>query len=96
MVAPGRGPRAMDDPAWRWGSGPQPLRTYFSEILPAAAEVMEGYAVLSVERDVVEDLVVSRIRSTHGHGVLVFRTADDRLTDVYVISGASREQFRPF
>lgn len=86
----------MDHPLWRWGPGSQSLRTYFAEILPVASEFMEGYAVLSVEREVIGDLVVSRLRSTHGYGVMVFRIAGGQLTDIYVISGASRDRFEPF
>jgi ketosteroid isomerase-like protein len=72
---------------WTWGTGSQPLERYFREILPAAAANMDGYAVTDMQSDTIDRLVITRVRSTHGSGVMVFRVDADKLTDIWVMSG---------
>ena len=72
---------------WRWGEGRQSLETYLTEILPAAAQHMDGYAVTQMDRDTIGDLVVTRVRSTHGAGVMLFRVVRGKLCDIWVFSG---------
>ena len=69
------------------------MREYVTEILPRATAGMDGYAIESVERDVIDELVVARIRSSHGSGVMVFRVAEGLLTDIW---RSTRGVARPF
>lgn len=39
----------------------------------------------------IDDLVVSRIRSSHGSGVMVFRVVDDKVAEIWVINGLGRD-----
>jgi hypothetical protein len=72
-------------------SGTHPIRTYLTQLLPDALGEMPGYAIESVERDVIDDLVISRLRATHGSGVMVFRVVDDLITDIWVINSKGRD-----
>lgn len=77
-------------------SGIYPIRTYLSEILPAGISQMNDYAVTSVERDSIDELVVSRVRSTHGSGVMVFRVCDGKIRDIWAINSKGRESAANF
>ena len=79
-----------DEPIWRWGPGPLPLRVYATEILPDFAEAVTDYAITSVERDTLDGLVVSRMRTSLGSGVMVFRVEDEKLTDIWVVPSRGR------
>jgi hypothetical protein len=80
-------------PDWQWGDPPLPLRTYVTEILPefaASERAGQDYALTSIERDTIDTLVVSRLRTTLGSGVMIFRVEDEKLTNIWVISAAPR------
>lgn len=81
---------------WDRYTGSHPVARYFEEILPAAIATMEDYRVDVVGRDTLDDLVVSRLRSSHGSGVMVFRVTDAGLTDIWAIHGQGREATGPF
>lgn len=67
------------------------MRDYFTTFLPNAIEEMADYNILSVEREVLDELVVSRLRSTHGSGLMVFRVVDSKVSDLWVINTNGRE-----
>ena len=71
--------------------GDHPMGTYLTELFPQTVAEMQDYAVLNLERDEIDDLVVSRVRSTHGSGVMVFRVADGKVTDIWSINSRGRE-----
>lgn len=71
------------------------MREYINK-LPDGISSMRDYALESVERDVIDGLVVSRVRSTHGSGVMVFRVADGLISDIWVISSKGRDSAEPF
>lgn len=77
---------------WRWGEGPLPVGIYVTEIMREfmASDRAQGYALTSMERDTVDTLVVSRLRTTLGAGVMVFRVEEDKLTNIWVLSSAPR------
>ena len=81
---------------WDRYTGSHPVARYFEEILPAAIASMQDYSVEVVGRDTLDDLVVARMRSTHGSGVMVFRVTDARLTDIWAIHGQGREATGPY
>jgi ketosteroid isomerase-like protein len=58
--------------------GDHTMRSYLLEILPGAIASMPDYAVLAVERDTIDDLVISRLRTTEGSGVMVFRVVETK------------------
>ena len=58
-------------PGTRW-SGSHPIREYLTVILPGVAD-MDGYAVESWETEVLDELVIAKLPSTHGWGLMVFR-----------------------
>ena len=72
-------------------AGSYPIRQYVSEILPRSITEMENFNIESVERDVIDELVVSRVRTSHGSGVMVFRVAADQLTDIWGVNSKGRE-----
>ena len=73
-------------------SGKHSMRTYFTEILPTAiAEMGPTYEVTRMDRDEIGDLVVARVTTTHGKGVLVYRVVDNVVTDFWVINALGRE-----
>jgi ketosteroid isomerase-like protein len=72
-------------------AGTHSIRTYLSELLPGAIEGMTDYAILSVDRDSIDDLITSRVRSTHGSGVMVFRVVDEKISDIWVINSKGRD-----
>lgn len=72
---------------WSWGDGSQTLETYLTEILPTFAQHSDGYAVKQMDRDTIGDLVVTRVHSTLGAGVMLFRVVDGKLRDIWVFSG---------
>lgn len=82
-------------PGTPW-SGSHGIRQYFTEILPGAMRDLDGYAVERVERDVIGELVVSRLWSSYGSGVMVFRVVDDKVSDIWVINSKGRDADRPF
>jgi hypothetical protein len=57
---------------------------------------MTGYFIEAVHRDEVDDLVVTRLRSSHGSGVTVFRVVEDAITDIWSINAAGRDATQPF
>lgn len=71
-------------------SGSHPMRTYLERILPEAIEAMTGWAMLEVQRDTFDELVVARMRTTHGAGLMIFRVADGSITDIWVINNQGR------
>jgi ketosteroid isomerase-like protein len=85
-----------DDAVWH-GVTPAPvtgdvaMRRYLGELLPDAIGTMAGYTVTSMERDTIDELVVVRLRSTHGSGVMVFRVADELIRDICVINSQGRD-----
>ena len=78
-------------PGWRWGEGSLPIRTYVAEVLPEFLDdASDSYGITSMDRDVHDGLVVSRLRTTLGSGVMVFRVERGKLTDVWVMSAKGR------
>ena len=80
-------------PAWRWGEGPIPVRVYLTEIMAEFMATAQDYAITSMERDTVDTLLVSRLRTTLGSGVMIFRVDGDKLAHIWVIR--SRAQGDP-
>lgn len=72
--------------------GSIPVRRYVTE-LATFMSTAQDYAVTSMERDTVDTLLVSRLRTTLGSGVMVFRVDGDKLAHIWVIS--SRAQGDP-
>ena len=43
-----------------------------------------------------DELVVTKFRSTHGSGVMVFRVSNEKLTDIWVINSKGRDAVGAF
>ena len=77
-------------PVWQWAEGPIPVRVYVTEIMAGFMTTAQDYAVTTMERDTVDTLLVSRLRTTLGSGVMVFRVDDDKLAHIWVISSKAQ------
>lgn len=72
------------------------MRDYLGRILPEATGQVSAYEIETLERDVFDELVVARIRTSLGSGVMVFRVVDGELTDVWAVNSKGREATGPF
>jgi len=63
-----------------------PVSQYFGEALVSWMGKYPDYSLEVVERSTFDDLVISKIRSSVGSGVMVFRVRDDKLADIWMIN----------
>lgn len=82
-------------PGTPW-TGSHAMRDYLTRILPEATQQANDYRIEALERDVFDDLVVARIRTTLGSGVMVFRVVNAELTDIWAMNSKGRDATGPF
>ncbi|MDP1794900.1 MAG: nuclear transport factor 2 family protein [Acidimicrobiales bacterium] len=73
-----------------------PVAQYFGELLPGWLQEYPDYTFEVVERSTFGDLVISKIRSNIGSGVMVFRVKDDKLTDIWALNNDGRDSTNGF
>ncbi|MEY2398556.1 MAG: hypothetical protein QOJ00_1730 [Actinomycetota bacterium] len=73
-----------------------PVARYFSEALPMWLGKHADYSFEVVERSTFDDLVISKVRSNIGSGVMVSRVKDDKLTDIWSINNNGRDSVDGF
>ena len=82
-------------PGTPW-TGSHPMREYLGRILLEATGNVDEYEIETLERDVFDELVDARLRTTLGSGVMLFRVVEGRLTDVWAVNSKGREATGPF
>jgi hypothetical protein len=72
-------------------SGDHPMRRYLTDIWPQAMSEMAGYQLTEMVRDTYAGLVVARLKSSHGAGVMLYRVVDGKVSDIWVINALGRD-----
>ena len=71
-------------------SGDHQMRTYLADIWPQAMSAMSDYQLTEIVRDTYAGLVVARMTTSHGAGVMLYRVVNGKVSDIWVINALGR------